>query len=29
LQILEGKRTEEEVKKIYQDIEELYRRWKH
>lgn len=28
LQILEGKKTEEEVKKIYQDVEELYKKWK-
>jgi hypothetical protein len=26
LQILEGKRTEEEVKRIYQDVEEQYKR---
>lgn len=29
LQILEGKRTEEEVNKIYDDVEEQYLKWKH
>lgn len=29
LQVIEGKKTEEEVNQIYQDVEEIYKKWKH
>jgi hypothetical protein len=29
LQIIEGKRDEEYINKIHQDIEEQYKQWKH